>query len=429
MQNPLLPTGVDRLRRLPLRITLPFVILLLAVAVFVLLRATRATPPPVEAQEKAWRVSVVEVAPGRYTPDLLLYGSVEAPRMAALRAAVTADVDQVPVREGDRVDGGDVLVRLDGTELELLLRQREADLAEIVALIGSEATRHAADLRSREQESALLDLARTALERAEELNRKNMVSRSAVDEARQAVERQRLAVTSRQMSIDDHEARMAQLEARRLRAGALRDQARLDLARTRIDSPLTGRVAGVHVAPGDRVQPGDPLVDVYAEDELEIRAQIPFRHLPAVRAALEAGAPLEARSTVDERPLSAVLDRLSGETDGARGGWEALLRITGGAAAVVPGRLLSLVLRLPAVEDVIEVPFEALYGLDRVYRMDDGRMVAIAVERVGERRLEDGRVRVLLHSPDIGAGDRIITTQLPNAVTGLKVTVADEPVS
>jgi hypothetical protein len=32
---------------------------------------------------------------------------------------------------------------------------------------------------------------------------------------------------------------------------------------------------------------------------------------------------------------------------------------------------------------------------------------------------------VLLSSPELAAGDKIITTQLPNAVSGLKVTVTE----
>jgi hypothetical protein len=63
--------------------------------------------------------------------------------------------------------------------------------------------------------------------------------------------------------------------------------------------------------------------------------------------------------------------------------------------------------------------------LDRIYRLDEGRMTALDVERIGEYRGPDGSVQVLVRSAALRAGDQIVTTQLPNAVNGLKVEVME----
>ena len=47
------------------------------------------------------------------------------------------------------------------------------------------------------------------------------------------------------------------------------------------------------------------------------------------------------------------------------------------------------------------------------------------IERVGEQRNADGDTRVLVRSPDLQPGDRIVITQLPNAMDGLRVNVAE----
>ena len=75
---------------------------------------------------------------------------------------------------------------------------------------------------------------------------------------------------------------------------------------------------------------------------------------------------------------------------------------------------------------VTALPVQSLYENDRIYavRTDAGnenRLEAIAVERVGEVRAEDGQHRILVRSPAIGRGARIITTQLPRAIAGLLV--------
>jgi multidrug efflux pump subunit AcrA (membrane-fusion protein) len=338
---------------------------------------------------------------------------------------VAADVKQVLVAEGQLVARGQPLVIQDDRDIALTLRQRLADVAESEAMIDSERRRYESDLRALERERAMLALDEKAVTRAENLNRRQLGSESLLDEARLALERQALAVNEKQLAVTDHAARLAQLQARLARAEALRDQARLDQTRTQIIAPFTGRIAKVPVAPGDRVQVGDLLVEIYATDELEMRAQVPFRYLSAVRSALKTGTTLVAKAIIDNDTLQAELRRLSGEANQAVGGVDALFHIVQGAEEVVPGRLLPLVLTLPPEAQTVELPFTAIYGLDHIYRLQEGRMAALPVERIGERRDSDGSVRVLVRSPALEAGDKIIVTQLPNAVTGLKVKTAD----
>ena len=128
------------------RIVLPLLILGVAITGFVLLRSTRPEAAPVAVAEKAWRVSVQTINPGLYAPTLLLYGVVEAPQRAGLSAALTADVLQVLTAEGLSVKAEDTLIVLDSRDAELALRQRQADVAEMTAMIESERKRHQRDL-------------------------------------------------------------------------------------------------------------------------------------------------------------------------------------------------------------------------------------------------------------------------------------------
>ncbi len=421
----LAPSPGPRLTTRVLKIVLPVLILVLASAGFALLKATRAVTSPVIPQERSWRVSTVTVNPGRYTPNVLLYGIVEAPNTAALKAAITADITQVSVKEGQTVAAGDLLVKLDDRDIALGLRQREADLRETKAQIRSEQIRHAANRAALKRELNLLALARRTLTRNQNLNRKQLASEFALDTARQAVEKQALAVETRQVEVDNHPARLAQLKAHQTRVEALRDQARLDQSRTQINAPFSGRITTVAVTVGDRVRTGDLLLRMYPLVGLEVRAQIPFHYLAAVRRALAAKQQLAAFATLDGQTVPMMLDRLGGETGERSGGLDALFYIRDNAAMPAPGRVLSLVLDLPPVDEVVALPFEALYGLNRIYRLDNDRMKALTVQRIGERREANGTHQVLIRSPDLRAGDRIISTQLPNAITGLKVSVVE----
>jgi multidrug efflux pump subunit AcrA (membrane-fusion protein) len=418
-----------RLGAAPVQMTIPLrkwltPLAILAIAGFAALALIRSKPAanPVVVREKAWLVSAETVEPRTWAPVLTLYGRVESLWSTDLTAAVAAEVIEVAVIEGDEVERGQLLLQLDERDARLVLQQREAELAEVAARIASERTRHAADLESLPRQRSLLDLAQAEVRRLQNLVTKQVGAQSQLDTARQALQTQAIALDAREQSVADHPARLAELTARKTRLEALRDQAQLDLERCRVVAPFNGRVSRVLVAPGRRVRIGDPLIGLFDTDALVVRAQVPTRHLPAVRRAREAGTELRVVGEIDGEPIGARLLNLAGEVGGATGGVEALFRIDRGTASLQQGRFVRLDLRLPEQEGLIALPYEAIYGGDRVYVIDaDSRMRPVGVQRVGETRTEAGQTRVLVRAPVLAPGERIITTQIPNAVDGLLI--------
>lgn len=405
---------------------LPVLILGLGAAVAAGLIATRPEPVPVQVTERAWPVSVEAVSPGRYNPTLVLYGRLESRWSTRLTAGIDADVVEVPVVEGESVAQGQLLVRLDDRDARLQLAQREAELAQAQARVRSEITRHQANLESLPREQSLLALARSEVSRLQDLVESRAGAQSALDTARQAAERQAIALAARRQLVDEHEARLAEVEAAQARAEALRDQARLEVERSRVLAPFDGRISAVEVAPGRRVRPGDALVRLFATEALLVRAQVPSRHLATVRAALAGGVELVANGEVDGRPLQARLRGLAGEAAAATGGVDALFDVIDGDGQLSEGRFVALRLALPARDGLVSLPHEAVYGTDRVYVVDAaGRMRARTVRRVGEWFGPDGESRVLVEAPALETGERVVTTQLPNAIDGLLVQVSE----
>ena len=414
------------MRLRPLRILLPVLLLVGGGGGYAALKATRPERQPVPSEEREWLISAQVVQPQEMTPTVVLFGRSTSPRLASLSAAVTADVVEVPVLEGGRVTKGDLLVRLDERDAALERMQRDADVADIRAQIDAEQQRYERDRASLANEKSLLVLTERAVSRAEELASTRVGSLSLLDDARQAAERQRMSLADRQFSVQEHSSRMAQLEARLARGEALLQKAVLDLSRTRVTAPFDGRVTEVMVSPGDRVRSGDVLLGMYDVERVEIRAQLPTRLLAQVRQAMVAGIELYALSSVDGSSVRARLDRLAAQVERGSGGVDALFRVEGDTDALPIGRTVELLLELPPERGVVALPMEALYGTDRVFLLDDGRMREIEVERVGERR--NGRqARVLLRGERLVDGAHVIVTQLPNAIDGLRVKVAGEP--
>ncbi|MCB1742151.1 MAG: biotin/lipoyl-binding protein [Gammaproteobacteria bacterium] len=396
---------------------------------FVALKASRPRPTTVQVQERAWLVSVQTVHPRPVSPVLLLYGRVESPHLTTLRAALTADVLNVHVREGQWVSRGEILVELDQREAALGLAQREAELAELEAELENELRRYENDQRNLENERTLLELTRREVNRYRNLAARQLDTESRLETARLALEKQQMALAERELAIRSHDSRRGALQARLQRARALRDLAALDLDRTQVRAAFDGRIVDVQVSPGDRVRPGDALTSQFDASALEVRAQIPTRYLDQLRPPSGAGSngaeymrPLAATLHVRTRRIEATLQRLSAEVAPGRAGADAFFSLPPRSAQLLElGRTVELQLELPAVQDAVTLPSEALYGSDRIYRLIDDRLDAVTVQRLGEWRTPEGEPRLVVRSDRLASEDRVLITQLPSAVDGLKV--------
>ena len=379
------------------RILLPVAILVVAVAAFAWLRATKPVQPPPKPQEKVWRVEVIEAEPARRAPTLTLYGRVETPTRVRPAAPGAGVVAEVPAREGQRFTAGTLLLALDPRDFTPAVTQARAELADLDAQLDTERLRVRADRTALGQERTLLALAEAAVERAQRLKSRELGSDTALDDAQAALGRQRLAVTSRQLAVD----------------GA----AELALERSRVVAPFDGIVADVHVAPGDRVQVGSALLEIYPADALEVRARVAQRYQQELLAALDGATPPRAQTTIAGRELTLPLRRIAGAGDPS--GIDAFFALPD-AAGVRLGALLDLALLRPVVDDAVAVPYRALYGNGRVYLLRDGRMHGVDVELLGPAA--DGDVSLaLVRGAGLAAGERVIVTHLPNAIDGLPV--------
>lgn len=382
---------------------LPLLILAIAIAGFVLLRATRPAPPAVEARERVWRVEAMTATPETIQPTLVLYGRVEAPDRVRAAAPVSGRVLELKVRDGDRVEAGAVLARLDPRDLQPRVVQAEAD-------IERERIRHRHDLDAIKQERTLLALAEAKVARFEKLKNARLGAESAFDQAREEAARVQLSLTQREQAIAEHPARLAQLQAKLA-------EARRDAQRGEITAAFAARIGKVEVAAGDQVQPGQTLLSLYASETLYLRARVPAIYAEELRGALQRGERLTADAEFGGGRVTATLERIAGEAD-ARG-VEVLLRLDE-RSRVPAGAFLNAVLQRPPVEAVLALPPSALHGGDRIYTVRDGRLAGVRALRAGERR-DAERLQLLVRADTLPAGSTVMVTHLPHAIDGLAV--------
>ncbi|WP_417581676.1 efflux RND transporter periplasmic adaptor subunit [Nitrincola sp.] len=401
---------------------LPLSIIALAMVGFYGLKMNRAETPFITPEIQRWNVQAQQVEWITAQAETEIFGQITSHGLATLTSAVTAELVELTVNEGQRVSENTLLASLDKTDLLLQLRQRQADYEAAQARIDAEHVRNDADRQALELDEELLQIQQRKLRRLEDLSQRNLSSQEQLDTARTALQQQALAVNSRRMALADHPNRLRQTEAELARSEALKDQAEQDLSRTEIRAPFTGRVAERLASVGERLRPGEPILSLYDLSNLEVKALLPSSSLTRFRQQLETQEQtILARTQVDGQEFTLYLDRLAADSHNSRIGIEAYFRFQDAPWLPEPGRQVTLTLQLPSVSQVVALPPQALYGNDRVYRLVNDQLEAVHIVRLGSRPGTQQDSEILIHSEALQPGDWVLTTQLPNAISGLPV--------
>lgn len=186
-----------------------------------------------QAREIIRPVKVIEIAAAETSRTVSYSGSVRARSEMALAFRVGGKITERPVDIGDRVDAGQVLARLDATDLNLSVRSAEANLS-------------AAERQ--------VETTRLARDRAERLRAKNVAAQSQLEEAGLAYNQ---ATATR-------DAALAELE-----------QARNQAAYADLLSASAGIVTAIEAEPGQVVAAGTPVVSVALDGEKEVAIAVP----------------------------------------------------------------------------------------------------------------------------------------------------------
>lgn len=406
---------------------LPLAIIFITVALILIFKLLQPEPPVKIMEEKSWAVQTHKLVAGEKSPQLELFGQVESPYTALMTASINADVQSLNVKEGQTVVKDQLLIMLDESDVQLILEQKLADAAELEALINSEKNRNKNDIAALKLEKSLVSLARKKLEREKKTSKTNLTSQSSFDSQKQALQNQQLALKARQLTVTNHPARLAQLKARLTHKRALSKQAEKDLKRATITAPFDGIILSTRVSPGERVRPGEELLKLYSSENMELRAQLPQKFVNIIKHTLEQKISLHGTVKTNHGDIGVVLHRISGAMAETGIGVDALFEINNEDADLfIIGEVLPLTLYLPAIPDVYSLPVSSIYGTNRIYLVNDARLTAVTVEKLGGQ-IKQGKQFILVRSNKLNPGDEIISTQLPHAVSGLKVEVRNAP--
>lgn len=231
------------------------------------------------------------------TDDAYVDGTV-----ALVSSRISGTVVKLYIEENWRVNGGDLLLTLDPRDYQVRVDAAEAQLARAKQSIDQLfAQLDAAEAGLKLADSQLIQ-ARLDYDRAKQLRTEGVVSIEYYDQATTAL---RVALADR--ALADHQVQQARAalgsdvdhEGRYQRpiveqAQASLEAAKLDLSYTQLRAPLSGIITRKNVHPGNRIQPGEPLMAIVPVGRLYVTANYKETQLTDVRV----GQPAEIEADI-----------------------------------------------------------------------------------------------------------------------------------
>ena len=354
-------------------------VVLALVAAVVVARKTVLKPEPLEVQAvEAKRGQVEETVTNTRA------GTVKALRRAQISPEVGGRAVEIPHREGERVQKGDVLLRLDPTVLDaqLTLSRRELQAAQA----------------QRAQACANAERARRELARISRLANDGIISTDALDQA------QTTAATT-QSACEAGQAGVAQAQA------AIELQGR-HIGLTVIRAPFDGIVADLSIEVGEYTTPSPPgmpippVIDLIDPESVFVSA--PMDEVDSAR--IQPGQPV--RISVDSYPgrtfpgrvlrvAPYVLDR---EEQNRTVEIEAAFQEIPAGVRLLPGTSADVEVILETRETVLRVPTPALLEGSRVLVVENGVLAEKKLE-IGLKNWDWTEVRT-----GLAPGDRVVTS-------------------
>ena len=371
--------------------------------VLILMCIAALLPSSVIAQEglPPANVTIDAVKSETLTRRRAVTGEIRSRLMSDIASQVEGLLIELDVDEGDLVEKGQVLARLDATRAQIAVTRAQADIEYAQAVIA--------------QRTEEFDNAQRDLERIEELDQLGSAGVSQLDEAR-------TLVASRNALLAQAKAELATAE------GDLA-LAQRELDDMSIEAPFAGRVIEKSSEIGQWIGRGDTIVTIVSLDKLEARIDIPEDTYPAVTEAQQEHGKIELRlpalgmgtgqevygEVVSILPAADSLSRL----------FPVRISVNNGDGRLRPGMSLTAYVPTGLEGEFITVHKDAIVRTSTgeiVYFSNDGVSAIAPIERlfaVGNR--------VAVRSPVLQAGMSVVTSGNERMFPGQTLNILDAP--
>ncbi len=295
-------------------------------------------------------------------------------RESKISAEVSGLILDRPVEEGQRVQAGQVLMRLDDRETRIRLNEAEAALLKARADYAVQIS-NAGEVAV--TDTTKLAEARIRLNTAEEAFAAGSITQAELGTVRRHFEamdvlagNQREAVTAVYTNLTQQEQQV--------------EQARLQLERTRVVAPFSGRIADLQVEEGQHVGAGTHLFTLLQDSRMKVSVDVLEGDLVHIRPGVTANVVVPSYS---DEVFQGYVHAVNPSVDPKTGSGRITVALQNPGGRLVSGLYADVALEKNRLQDRMVVPSEAVIvrqGREVVFLVK-GRRSYWMYARIGER--------------------------------------------
>ena len=330
-----------------------------------------------------WRgpeVKLYRVTQAELMQTIVASGHVQNPNRIEVSAQITSTVDSIPVKEGEFVKKGQLLISLNSHEAQAGLQVAKA--------AAKSAQHHLQQLQqvnepvaalAQLQADANLVVSQRNYQRTKELYEQSFVGLAAKEESERLwliAQSQSLITKKQWLSLQASGSEISSAESNVQEALANVNVALAKLAYTRILAVRSGVLISRHVEAGDAVQPGKPLLVLSPEGPSEIVVLLDEKNMKWVKAGQVGWAVADAFA---DKLFRATVSFINPGVDPLRGSVEVKLKVDTVPDYLKQDMTVTVEIEVVKLPMAIQVPLSVVHDADKpdawVYLARNGKAV------------------------------------------------------
>ncbi|PXV67267.1 efflux RND transporter periplasmic adaptor subunit [Halanaerobium congolense] len=409
-------------------------IIAIGAGALIFIRELKNREPQVAKEEDLGAaVETAEVQKGDFEIIYNYSGTAEYAGKRKISSQIGGEIINIYVREGQKVEKGDLLARIDDQELKNNLSSAETAVREAeIALKKAELAKDISRNNLAESKAAIKEAEsnysqwQSDYERDKKLYQKNAIAKAKFEQtktqfqkAAAQLERVQATLSSAKKSVEiaglDVETTVERLKKSRNEL----ENARLKFKDTEIRSPISAEIVNEFAEVGEVTAAGQPLFEIAKSDRVEIKIQVGMSDLNQLKIGTKA---LISSPALEQKEFKAVISKIGSTADSKSRTTEVTLKLKENIN-LKDGAFVSAALIAEGLTDVLIVPEKAIFNYQaasHVYLIKDGR----AVRQKIETTVTNGYQTVV--TSFLSEGDQIAVTNLNDLQDKTKVYLSEQ---
>jgi RND family efflux transporter MFP subunit len=377
-----------------------------------------------KAPEKAAAVTEVKVETVKASTQEDFYeaaATVRSKTTSVLSSRIMGYILAIHVREGDRVQAGQLLMEIENREAAAQLRKAQAGLREAREMLRETERLIQANESAKTAAEAEQSLAASTFNRYQTLLERKSVSQQEFDEVQARYRGKTAEVDRTQEMLRSVQAKRDQVLARIDQAKAEISQAQVHVDYGRIQSPIRGIVTQKQGEVGVLAAPGTPLLTLEDDARYRLEATVEESKLGKIRLGDSVRVIIDA---VGDQEWTGRVGEVQPTADPASRSSLVKIDLPEGLIKKAPGRILRSGLYGKArfavgKKELITIPHKAIFQrgqLVQVFVIDSFQMARLRLIKTG--KIYGERIEIL---SGLGEGEKIIVEGVERVNDGNRI--------